>query len=134
GMAIGIEAAVQLDHPILPGLVAGLEPFAHRFAFEGIRARLHGSVARFVAMGHSALGHGDEAVAFARQAMDANASAGMLLVAHSQMTLAEALTCRGKPGDLEEAGRLDAAGTRALADFGVDVKRLRHRAPPADAE
>ena len=62
-----IDAAVLLDHPILPEALEAIRPYADLVSFEGIGAGLYGSTARFVARGCSARGRHDEAVDYARR-------------------------------------------------------------------
>lgn len=121
GLVTILDAAVQYRHPVLEATVDAARAYAGRFAFEGIGAALHGSVDRFIAMGLTALGRRDEAVPFARAALDANRAAGALLVAHSQRTLADALD--GTP----EAIDLAAAADATFAALGLDhfVRRER---------
>jgi hypothetical protein len=97
-------------------------------------AGLHGSLARYLAIGHSTLGDHDKAVALARQALDANAAAGMLPVAHSQVTLAEALRRRGHPEDAPEVEMLGSAGRATLAALGVTLQLPPGAALGAESE
>ncbi len=98
GITSLLEASCRVDHPLLHDAVSRLEPYAHRFAFEGIGAGLYGSCARYVAMGCSALGRHDDAVRYAEQALVANRGAGAMLVADAERTLANCLDARGDAG------------------------------------
>ena len=100
-----VQAAAAVGHPILSDVLERLEPWAHRVSFEGIGAGLYGSVARFVAIGCSALGRHDDAVSHAEAAVAVNRRFGGGLLADALDTLAE-VTGRAR---LRRTGR----GTRA---------------------
>ena len=130
GMAIALESAVQLDHPILPGTAGRARALCPSLRVRGDRrraARLGGPV------------RGDGPLRpWTRRARPSRslarrctrtAAPACCSSRDSEITLADALTCRSDPGDLEEAKRLDAAGTNALADFGVNIKRPDRGAP-----
>jgi tetratricopeptide (TPR) repeat protein len=89
-----VAAAVARGHPILADLLPQLEPWAHRVSFEGIGAGLYGSVARFVAMGCSALGRHDDAVDYAESAVAVDRHFGGVVLADSLRTLAESIEAR----------------------------------------
>jgi len=114
GLVTLLDAALQYGHPLLESMVDATLPYAGRFAFEGIGAALHGSVDRFIAMGLVGLGRHEEAVPYARAALDANRAAGALLVAHSQHTLADALEATA------EAAELSATADATFAALGLD--------------
>ncbi len=118
-MASSLEAAVILGHPILESLVHATRPYAHRFAFEGIGAGLHGSLARPLAAAESALGNHDDAVSLARQALEANRPVGALVRARSQRVLGDALNARGNPDDAEEAARFLAMAEATITGLGL---------------
>jgi hypothetical protein len=84
-----LDTAVLLDHPSLADVLAVVEPYAGLVAFEGIGAGHYGSVARFVALACVALGRRDDAVAYARVALDVNRRFGGRLAAEAERTLAE---------------------------------------------
>ena len=113
-----LEAASYLRHPLVAELTTRLEPYAHRFAFEGIGAGLYGSSARFVAMGCSALGRHDDAVRYAEQALAASRGAGAMLVADAERTLGDCLDGRGDPGDADAAVAHHATADAIFAAAG----------------
>src|SRR5581483_9406197 len=117
GLATAVQAAVALHHPFLEALVDAAISYADRFAFEGIGAAVHGSIARFAAMGCLALGRHDEAVELARQAVAANRPLGPLVMAHSERALASALADRDPASD--EARELDERATRTFHALGL---------------
>jgi hypothetical protein len=117
GIVTTIAAAIALEHPMLDQLVDAAAPFAHLCAFEGIGAVAHGSVARFVARGCTALGRHEEAVSLARRALAVDRSIGALVAAHSERTLADALDAASPGGD--EAARLHERADRAFASLGL---------------
>jgi hypothetical protein len=84
-----LDTTVLLGHPFLADVLAAVEPYAGLVAFEGIGAGLYGSVARFVALGCAALGRRDDAVAYARVAVDVNRRFGGRLAADAERTLTE---------------------------------------------
>ncbi len=89
-----LAAAVARGHPILGEMLTELEPWAHRVSFEGIGAGLYGSVARFVAIGCSALGRHDDAVRHAEVGLAIDRRFGGTLLAASLRTLAECIEAR----------------------------------------
>jgi tetratricopeptide (TPR) repeat protein len=111
-----VAASCKARHPLLAEAVARLEPYAHRFAFEGIGAGLYGSCARFVAMGCSALGRHDDAVRYAEQALVATRGAGAMLVADAERTLADCLDARG---DVDPAAAHHATADAIFAAAGL---------------
>jgi tetratricopeptide (TPR) repeat protein len=133
-----VDTAAQLDHPILPEAVDRLAPYAHLFAFEGIGAGVYGSVARFLAVGRSAQGAHDEAVALARQALAANRAAGGMLVGDGERTLAQCLAARGRIGDATDAEdhhrRADAIFREAGLLHLVRDEAARASAPAEQAD
>ncbi len=125
-VALQLDVAATLEHPLVRDLVNALRPYAHLVAFEGIGAGLHGSVARFVAMGCSVLGEHDDAVAFARTALEVNSRAGGLLAADAMRSLARCLERRGTASDLDEAAQLHARAADAYAAAGA-MHQIRAR-------
>jgi len=130
GITTIVDAAVTLHHPVLASAVDALTPFADCFAIEGIGGGLHGAIGRLVADGLIALGRHDEAVPFARRALERNRAAGALLTAHAQRTLADAL--RGT----EEALGLAAAADATYRGLGLHhfVRADTPVAAPAERE
>lgn len=113
-MANLLRAAARLRHPILPEALALLEPHAGLVAFEGIGAGLYGSVARFVALGCCAVGRHEDAVRYARDALEFNRRFGGTLVADALRTLAECVTSGGDNAAGDNAGADSAEAAAAL--------------------
>jgi len=111
-----VQAAAELDHPILDEALNRLEPWAHRVSFEGIGAGLYGSVARFVAIGCAALGRHDDAVRHAEAAVAVNRRLGGVLLADALRTLAEVV--EGRDGDDAGSRSLHAEADEADAALG----------------
>ena len=112
-IATVVDAARMLDHPILERAVDVARGSSDCFAIEGIGGVLHGSIARFVADGLVALGRREEAVPYARRALESNRAAGALLAAHAQRTLASALV------DDDEARELHATADATFRGLGL---------------
>jgi tetratricopeptide (TPR) repeat protein len=129
GVATVVDAARLLDHPILEQAMEVARPYAERFAVEGIGGALHGSIGRLVADALVALGRNDEAVPYARRALESNRAAGALLAAHAQRTLASAL------GDTPEARELAAAANATYEGLGLPhlVRANEARSEPPTA-
>jgi tetratricopeptide (TPR) repeat protein len=134
-----VSAAVELRHPLLPELVARLEPYAHLVAFEGIGAGLHGVAGRFLAEAYLSLGRVDDAVRAARDALRVNRGIGGALTADAQRTLARCLEARGLATDAVEAAAMHAAADDAFRTYGLmrfvraPVDTARDAAPPGAA-
>lgn len=110
-----LDTAVMLRHPLLADVLGVVEPYAALVAFEGIGAGLYGSVARFVARACSALGRHDDAIAYARTALDVNRRFGARLAADASQTLADVLDaagCTDSPAALPVAAPAPAALVR----------------------
>lgn len=112
-----VRAAVITQHPSLARAVAALEPYADLVAFEGIGAGLHGPVARYLAVGCTALGRPTEAVAHARRAVEVSRPFGGVLHADALRTLAEALEAAAE--GTSEAADLHAAADQAYTELGA---------------
>ncbi len=123
-----VRVAAAIDHPVLGNALALLEPYADLVAFEGIGAGLYGSVARFVAVGCSALGRHDDAVRYAEQAVVVNRGFGGSLTADALRSLAECLIARGDDAALAESRHTDADA--AYAAIGLS-HLVRSHAQPA---
>ncbi len=128
-----LDTAVLLGHPFLPDILAVVEPYAALVAFEGIGAGLYGSVARFVALGCAALGRHDDAVAYARQAIDVNRRFGGRLAVDAERTLAEV---SGTPTTIAPpstaAGALVRDGDVWHVTFAGDTTIVKHTKGVAD--
>lgn len=112
-----VRAAAALRHDVLERLVTALQPHSGLVAFEGIGAGLYGSVARFVAIGCSALGRHHDAVVAAEQAVEVNGRFGGLLEIEAAETLAEVLEAAGgtpTDGRAARAARAEADRLRAV--------------------
>jgi hypothetical protein len=118
-MAMIVDAAVMLDHPIVTAALEALEPYADLMAFEGIGAGLYGATARFVARGCSMVGRHDDAVAYARRALDLDRRIGGSVVGESHRTLAECLERRGSTGDSADAADHHGQADLVFGDLGL---------------
>ena len=128
-----LDAAADQDHPLVEPLVDALRPYAGLVAFEGIGAGIREPVARALAYGCSRLGRHDEAVGYAREALDVATRAGGLLAADALRTLADCLDARASSGDVDEAAGLHARADDLYRAAGA-VHRVRAAGPtPAPA-
>jgi len=118
GIATCIEAAVRMRHPVLAPLIEAAEPFAGRFAVEGIGAAAHGPLSRFIALGKTALGEHDDAIRYARRAVDDSRAAGALVTAHAERVLADALLA--KRADDPEGRALAASVDERFRSLGLE--------------
>lgn len=127
-----VQAAAELDHPILEEALARLEPWAHRVSFEGIGAGLYGSAARFVAIGCAARGRHDDAVRHAEAAVAVNRRFGGVLLPDALRTLGEVVEGRG--GDGARSASLHAEADAAYTALGMHhLIRSGGPAPPPEA-
>ena len=114
-----LDAAVREDHPMVRMLVDAMQPYARLVAFEGIGAGIHGPVARPLAAACTELGRHDEAVAYARDALEIATRGGRLLTADTLQTLANCLDARDGGGDRDEARELSERADALYRAMGL---------------